>query len=164
MIGGCTEDEAMNWGENVKILSCRPLTALVSTSINLQLVCWASVFKQTFNSAAGEHVIHLCYKPDTPFWLQRTIPLPLHDSLVTTGLRRVHKWGKLTGKKRRFTNNQSKGQDRAATWPYCSPIKPPRVLTDVKVKGRSVGCLLIGEKVSRDSSVGVCCTFHLHRR
>lgn len=67
-------------------------------------------------------------------------------------------------KKKRFTNNQSKGQDRAETWPYCSPIKTLRVLTDVKVQGRSVGCLLIGEKVSRDSSVGVCCTFHLHRR
>lgn len=55
-----------------------------------------------------------------------------------------------------LTNNQSKGIHRAAVWPYCSPIKSPQILTDVKVQAQAVGCLLTGDKVSSNSSAGGC--------
>lgn len=34
-------------------------------------------------------------------------------------------------------------RQRAEVWPYCSPNKSPQILTDVKVHGRFVGCLLM---------------------
>lgn len=64
------------------------------------------------------------------------------------------------GNVKKMLTQQVTRQDRAAVWPYCSPIKFPQILTAVKVQAEAVDCLLIGDKV-RNSSLEV--TFHLLR-
>lgn len=151
MIGGCTEGGDVGWGENVKTLClwC-PSTALMSGYINLHLLLQCLVFKQTFKST--EPVIHLCVTEWTSPSLTAAPPfLPLHDELVTT----LEAWWV-----EEMCNQQPvKGQDGAAVWPYCSPIKSPQILTDVKVQAEAVGCLLIADKASRNSSLEVIVYF-----
>ena len=62
-------------------------------------------------------------------------------------------------KKKCFTNNQSKGNTEQQYDLIVHPLNSPHILTDVKVQAQAVGYLLIGDKVGRNSSVGVVSYF-----
>lgn len=80
--------------------------------------------------------------------------LPLHNELVSTVECRKCA-------KKNLNQQQHKRVRGAEVWPYCSPNKSPQILTDVKVQGRFVCCLLMEIRSMGTLLWRLPCTFHL---
>lgn len=120
-------------------------------------VGWRESVKTLFSDAKlhQSYIFTTCdsstsYKMDIPFNCIAFLP---------TAQWEVMRAGNVWEKK--LNQQPAKGQDGAAVWPYCWPIESPQILTDVKVQAKAVGCLLIGDKVSRKCSVGGVLYFSL---